>query len=83
MFIEQEFIDRIESLGGKLALVGKTDIKDTVLDRILDGTRGVSVTELDSIAAALNTSVHWLLTGEEDPFRVVFTGAGCTYPFED
>lgn len=43
----------------------------------------MSVTELDSIAAALNTSVHWLLTGEEDPFRVVFTGAGCTYPFED
>ena len=79
----KEVIDRIKSLGGKTALVGKTDIEDTVLDRILSGTRGVSARELDSITAALNTSVHWLLTGEEDPFRVVFAGAGCTYPFED
>lgn len=79
----KEVIDRIKSLGGKPALAGNTDIEDTVLDRILDGTRGVSTMELDKIAAALDTSVHWLLTGEEDPFRVVFTGAGCTYPFED
>lgn len=79
----EQVIDRIKSLGGKPALAGNTDIEDTVLDRILDGTRGVSTTELDKIAAALDTSVHWLLTGEEDPFRVMFAGSGCTYPFED
>lgn len=79
----KEVIDRIKSLGGKTALAGNTDIKDTVLDRILDGTRGVSTTELDKIAATLDTSVHWLLTGEEDPFRVVFAGSECMYPFED
>jgi hypothetical protein len=43
----------------------------------------VSTTELDKIAATLDTSVHWLLTGEEDPFRVVFAGSECMYPFED
>jgi hypothetical protein len=79
----KEVIDRIKSLGGKPALTGNTGIEDAVLDRILDGTRGVSTTELDKIAATLDTSVHWLLTGEEDPFRVVFAGSECMYPFED
>lgn len=79
----KDIIQRIESLGGSAALSGKTDISDDVLSRILNGSRGISSSELDSIAAALDTSVHWILTGKPDPLAVVFAGAGCSYPFSD
>ena len=39
--------------------------------------------QLHHVAAALDVSVHWLLTGERDPFEVQFAGYGCTYPFAD
>lgn len=52
-------------------LSGETGIEHRTLERLLDGERGVSHFELDLLADALDTSVHWLLTGEPDPSKVV------------
>lgn len=39
--------------------------------------------ELALIAERLNTSVHWLITGERDPYEVRLVHCTSKYPFED
>lgn len=40
------------------------------LSRALNGQRGLSPTEIATIAQALGADTHWLITGVSDPFRI-------------
>ena len=78
------FLDRIVPLGGDAEFLMKhTGMSGDAAACVLGGKRGLSSVELHHVAAALDVSVHWLLTGERDPFEVQFAGYGCTYPFAD
>lgn len=48
------------------------DMKPDALSRAINGQRAFSSIELASLAGVLARDVHWLITGEKDPQRVVF-----------
>ena len=50
------------------------DLLGGVWDRIAAGTRGISPTEVQTLAAALAVDPHWLATGRADPHRVSYIG---------
>lgn len=77
-------VELVETIGGRIrALMAQLDPPQTqrdlalsvgmtpdALSRALSGSRGFGISELIDIAARLRTSVHWLATGESDPFEV-------------
>jgi hypothetical protein len=46
----------------------KTDIPYSSLQNYIKGIREISMDNLHKIIAKFNLNVHWLLTGEGDPF---------------
>ena len=46
----------------------KTDIPYSSLQNYIKGIREISMENLHKIVAKFNLNVHWLLTGEGDPF---------------
>lgn len=81
-----ERVDRLKQLSGRHALeltdsdiasglqreldpYGKKDWNG-IWSRIRRGERGISSLELTVLAQLLETSTHWLITGEPDPHRV-------------
>ncbi|WP_158612717.1 ImmA/IrrE family metallo-endopeptidase [Frigoribacterium sp. PhB24] len=54
----------------QLDLARSVGMTPDALSRSLSDLRGFGIRELVDIAAQLRTSVHWLATGEPDPFEV-------------
>ena len=52
-------------------LAAEVSMTPDALSRSLSGARHFSALELARLASALETSMHWLVTGEEDPHRVL------------
>jgi len=52
------------------ALATRIGLSESKLSKSLGGTRQFSAVELANIAAALDVSLHWLLTGAQDPMAV-------------
>lgn len=52
------------------AIAAKVEMTPDAFSRALNGSRSFSTEELVRIAAVLKTSLHWLATGEQDPFAV-------------
>jgi Zn-dependent peptidase ImmA (M78 family) len=62
---------RFEALGMKQVDVAlSADMGEDVLSRCLAGKRQFKLLELATIADLVHTSVHWLITGERDPFEL-------------
>jgi len=52
-------------------LAAEIGMTPDAFSRALNGKRSFSSLELASLADALHADVHWLITGEPDPYRVV------------
>ncbi|WP_127841399.1 helix-turn-helix domain-containing protein [Actinomyces wuliandei] len=52
------------------ALAQSVGLSEPALSKSLAGTRTFAALELAEIADRLGASMHWLVTGEEDPFEV-------------
>ncbi|MBD0022679.1 ImmA/IrrE family metallo-endopeptidase [Gordonia pseudamarae] len=51
-------------------LAERVGMTPDALSRALNGRRGLSLTEVTSIAEVLGADTHWLITGADDPFAV-------------
>ncbi|MDR7161389.1 XRE family transcriptional regulator [Arthrobacter sp. BE255] len=64
-------LQRIESLQMKHADVATAiNMTPDALSRSLRGQRNFKLVEMAALADHLNTSIHWLVTGERDPYEV-------------
>ncbi|AYD89077.1 XRE family transcriptional regulator [Actinomyces lilanjuaniae] len=52
------------------ALARSVGLSESALSKSLAGTRTFAALELAEVAERLGVSMHWLVTGEEDPFEV-------------
>lgn len=57
-------------------LAGRISIRTDELSRSLDGERPFTAIELVDLAYELQTSAHWFITGEPDPFAVKYAVRG-------
>lgn len=71
-------IARIVSFAGHEDALRSAGLDTHAQERVIAGKRGLSLTELEGIASALNVGAYWLLTGEHDPHAVTFAGFGCS-----
>lgn len=55
------------------SLAERVGMTPDALSRAINGQRGFAAIELAGIAAALETDVHYLITGEQDPYRMVLS----------
>lgn len=51
-------------------LARAVDVGESAMSKSLAGTRAFAALELAEIADRLDVSMHWLVTGELDPFEV-------------
>ncbi len=51
-------------------VAGRAGLTESQLSKSLSGSRQFSAVELAKIAEALNVSLHWLVTGQDDPMEV-------------
>nr|WP_300339217.1 helix-turn-helix transcriptional regulator [Actinomyces sp.] len=65
--IRQRLRERGLSQAGLASSVG---MSESALSKAISGTRGLSALEVAEIADELGVSMHWLVTGEADPFAV-------------
>lgn len=62
---------RIEQAGRTQADVAiRVGLTDSQLSKSLGGSRQFSAVELANLAGELDLSMHWLLTGQEDPMAL-------------
>ena len=54
-------------------LASQVGMTPDALSRAINGQRGFAALELAEIAACLDTEVHYLITGEPDPHRLVLS----------
>ncbi|KAB1642548.1 helix-turn-helix domain-containing protein [Gulosibacter chungangensis] len=61
-------------------VASEVGIAPDAFSRAINGKRGFGALELADIARALGVSVHWLITGERDPFELVLSARHETKP---
>lgn len=47
------------------------DLGESALSKSINGTRAFSAVELAEVADRIGVSMHWLVTGEPDPFELI------------
>lgn len=70
--MDETITDRVRQ---RIAAQGRTQsdvaasvgLSDSQLSKALSGTRQFSAVEVANLASVLEVSMHWLVTGEEDP----------------
>lgn len=55
-------------------MAAKLDLPPDAFSRSLNGRRAFTAVELVKLAEELQTSAHWFVTGEADPYAVTFAG---------
>src|ERR1700694_299656 len=71
-----------DDIGGRVAesipagmtqaqVAAKVNLAAEKFSRSLNGKRAFSAVELAQLAEVLNVDVHWLITGDPDPYRLV------------
>lgn len=63
------------------SLAEAMEMTPDALSRMLNGKRGITMTELGKAAEVLGASAHWLVTGHKDPYAMRFA-ARHTYDFD-
>ena len=62
---------RLCELGrSQVGLASSIGMNESALSKVISGRRGLSAVEVAEIADDLGVSMHWLVTGEPDPFAV-------------
>jgi Zn-dependent peptidase ImmA (M78 family) len=61
-------LDDVAPQRSQQALAAEIGMTESALSRALNGQRAFSTLELTRLAKVLKTSLHWLATGEPDPF---------------
>ena len=51
-------------------LARSIDLGESALSKSLNGTRAFSAVELAEVADRIGVSMHWLVTGEPDPYEL-------------
>ena len=54
----------------QVELARSLDLSESALSKSLNGTRAFSAVELAEVADRLDVSMHWLVTGELDPYEL-------------
>ena len=54
------------------SLAEAMEMTPDALSRMLNGKRGITMTELGKAAEVLGASAHWLVTGHKDPYAMSF-----------
>ncbi|WP_315583590.1 helix-turn-helix transcriptional regulator [Actinomyces viscosus] len=54
-------------------LARSLDLSESALSKSINGTRAFSAVELAEVADRLDVSMHWLVTGEPDPFELIIS----------
>lgn len=72
--IAERVRDAIKHAGiSQKVLAERVEMKTDALSRALNGSRGFAAIELSEIASELGSDLHYLITGESDPARVVLS----------
>jgi len=68
--VGQRIRSRLPAGWTQASLAMAAEMTPDAMSRALNGQRGFSMLELTTIAHALDTDLHWLITGEPDPHRL-------------
>ena len=65
--IKETLVERDQT---QAALAAAVDLSESAMSKAIAGTRSLSSIEAALIAEHLGVTMHWLVTGEADPFEV-------------